>query len=276
MKIVEFLKNNKWKVVTGLVAAVLLVAFVSSASAAEVDRAPVSVTQERVLDSGDTEFFYVYNNEKTSGVGVTSSHAFGGLWAPFDFVTVGASTDYNDSVANGFGDVFVSGTASVNLLGVDVRPSVGVSIPNGFVEGSPAANQFSSGSVDLVPALTVLVGGDTGLQLGAQYKGVFRVDNNNDSYAFGDENLVTGWASVQPVDYASVYVFANAKFVGESTGVFVADSYESVSVGAGVNTYVSGFRVSAEASVPVVDEYNGLTAAFEEARTVRVGVQRAF
>ena len=269
------IKNNRYKAgFAAILAVALLLGYCTNAEAAETDRAPLSVTQERLLNAGDVETFYVYNNSKFNS-DVTSTHDFGALWAPFDFLTLGASSYYADGSENGVGDVFVFGTASVgNLFGFDVRPSVGVNVPNGFDVAVPAPEQISSGTYDLQPALTLV--GDLGpFEAGAQYVGVFRLGDNDGGYTLGDENAVKSWLSIEALDGVVAFAAAEAMFVGSGEGVFAPSSYESVLVGGGLRTTVYGFQLTGEAYLPVHEDFSGV-ANFNEQRVFRLGVQRTF
>lgn len=271
----HFVVTNKWKIATICIALVLFFATLNRVWAAETDLAPLSVTQERLLESGETEFFYTYanvrENEQNDG-----DHVFGGLWAPFDFVTLSASTTYFDDFNDGFGDIFLSATAEVgNLFGFDVRPSLGVSIPNGFTNNDFFVDD-SSGTFDLLPAVTVLTQVEF-VTIGAQVKGNIRVGSNPSDFTLGDEYLLTAWGTVQPVDFASVYTFIQAQLIGSPEGVLaVPGSSEAVRVGLGTHGYVENWRVSAEATVPLFENYLGFQNNFDESRVFRFGVQRTF
>ena len=279
------LSRNKWKVATGVVVATLLLATCASAET-EIDRAPLSVTQERVLGEGDVEFFYTYNNEKDNG-DVTASHDFGGLWAPFDFVTLSASTDYNDVVDNGFGDTFLNATLNVEALGLDVRPAIGVSIPNGFTESPTPVDQRSSGTFDFQPAVAVIADLEAvpGGELGFQYVGTFRTGVNDLDFTYGDQHTLKGWLAVQAFEFATLYGLVEGRFNGSTLvgtdfldsaqQLTLLESYETVNVGAGAHTYLAGFRVSGEVAVPI-HESRDLEQVFDEQRVFRLGVQRTF
>lgn len=272
----DWLKNNKWKIVTGVVALVFVLAWFSTrADAAEPDLAPVSVTQERVLEAGEVEFFYTYNNQRANGVN-DGSHSFGGLWSPVNAITLGASTVNND----GFGDTFVFGTVEAGeLLGFEVRPSLGVSIPNGFSNNGPLFDE-ASGTTDLVPAVSFVRNGfgdaGDGVELGAQWKGEFRLGKNDFNFDIGDSHTLTAWGAIRPHELASLYVFGQGQFISSADGFMLAGNSEAVRVGAGVNVYVEGFRVSGEVAVPVHESYTGLRNGLDEARVFRVGAQRTF
>ena len=270
------LTNNKWKVF-GVVALVIAVAlWTTNSDAAELDQAPLGVTQERLLGQWEVEPFYTYENSKFNG-DATARHNFGALVGVLDNrLTVGASTYYADVSNNRLGDVFVFGTANVgNLFGVSVVPSVGLLIPNGFENGDPFGQQVSAGSYSLQPALALV--GDVGpLQVGAQYVGVFRLDDNPRGRQLGDVNTIKAWASATVFDNVTVYATGEAEFVGDtSNGNFqFADDSESVLLGAGARARVYGFEVAGEVLFPVYEEFS--RASFNEQRVFRLGVQRAF
>lgn len=277
--LLDTLKNNKWKV-AGVVAVIAAVAlFTTRADAADFDQAPLGVTQERLLNSGDVEPFYTYENFKFND-DATSRHNFGVNVGVLDRFTVGASTYYADASNNRVGDVFVYGTARVgNLFGIAVVPSVGLLIPNGFERGDPLNQQVSAGSYSLQPALTLV--GDVGpLQVGAQYVGVFRLDDNPRGSQLGDVNTVKAWAAATVFNNVTLYATGEAEFVGDTTGTFrnstlrFADGSESVLLGAGARYRVAGFEVAGEVLFPVYEEFS--RASLNEQRVFRLGVQRAF
>lgn len=270
------LKNNKWKVLGVVALVVALSLWTTRSDAAELDQAPLGVTQERLLGQWEVEPFYTYENSKFSG-DVTARHNFGALVGVLDNrLTVGASTYYADVSNNRLGDVFVFGTANVgNLFGVSVVPSVGLLIPNGFERGDPFGQQVSAGSYSLQPALALV--GDVGpLQVGAQYVGVFRLDDNPNGRQLGDVNTVKAWASATVLNNVTVYATGEAEFVGDTTNnrFQFADGSESVLLGAGARVRVVGFEVAGEVLFPVYEEFS--RASVNEQRVFRLGVQRAF
>lgn len=270
----NFLKRNLIWVLAAVLAIVAISLVTSRADAAEPDRAPIAVTQERLLDVGEVETFYSYSNRKFNG-NVTSNHDFGAMLGLTDFLTVGASTYYADTANSRVGDFFVFGTLDAgDLFGFEVRPSLGVSIPNGFNAADPTLQFVSSGSTDLQPAVSVI--GNVGpLGVGAQYVGVFRLDNAPNGLTLGDENTLKAWASSTMFNNVVVYAAAEAAFVESGTGFAFDTGSEAVLLGAGARTTLAGFELSGEAFFPVYEDYDSL-AAFNEQRVFRLGVQRSF
>lgn len=270
----EFLSKHKKKLIAGLVIVVLLALVTNKAEAAEADRAPLGVTQERLLSSGDVEPFYTYENAKFNG-SASSSHGFGVMLGLADFLTVGASTAYVDGLTeNGVGDFFVFGTLDAgNLLGLDIRPSLGVVIPNGFDQGVLSAVEVSDGSYSLQPSLALV--GDLGpFGVGAQYVGVFRLDDNDNGTRLGDENTVKAWASSTLFNNVVLFAAAEANFVESTSGLAFADGSENVLLGGGARVTLAGFEVAGEVYFPVYEKFD--LASANDQRVFRLGVQRSF
>lgn len=274
----KFIWDNKIKF--GLGAAFLLgwLFMANRAAAEEYDRGPISVTQERILDAGKIAFEYTYGNNKFDG-NVTAQHGFDAKLAPTGWLTLGASSYYADAAQNGFGDLFVYGTVDAgNILGIEIIPSLGLSIPNGFNHHF-GFDQISSGTYDLQPAVALIT--DVGpLQLGAQWVGVYRLDDNKLDFALGDKNTAKAWVSVTPWKQVTLFAFAQSDFVQNLDPPpyvkFANTSFDTVFVGAGARTSVEGFSLRGELMFPVLENYDATFAGINNQRVFKVSLSKTF
>lgn len=279
------------KFLTGLFAATVALFAVACAPAhaSEADTAPIAVTQERLLAAGDFEVFGTFEDAKFDGNQDAQLVRFGGLFAPTDTFTLGASSTYiNESGQLGDLVLFVTADAG-DLVGLDVRPSLGINIPVDYENVNSVGGVTvpslqvpfttnSSGTVDLLPALAVL--GSVGpFDAGAQYSGEIRFDENDDDFTYGDEHVLAGWLSTETsIDGLSFYGAGEYTYTGDISGVAgLGDtSSEVLLVGAGAKSEFAGFTLKGEAYIPVVEDFNSSVAQFAEVRTVRVSLQRTF
>ena len=274
---------TKSEIIVGVVAAMIAIIFTGfvlwstlfgSASAAEPDTAPIFVTQERMLDNGEIEFFGTYTNNVYNGGSDNNVYQFGGLYAPRDWLTVGATVSEGDIVA-------LATTKVGNVLGMQIRPSIGLSYPVGYDTVSAFGTVGdSSGTIDLTPALSLM--GEYGrFDLGTQWMGTFRLNDNDDGFTYGDVNRLAAWASVDVRDNVSVYVAGKYTNTGAidnlPTFLTTIGSTESETLQAGVGTRVElyGFDVKGEFFIPVSEDFNTANQ-FNEVRQFSLSVQRLF
>ena len=151
---------------------------------------------------------------------------------------------------------------------------MGVVIPNGFDAADPAPQFVGTGSFSLQPAVS-LVGNVGPFGAGAQYVGVYRLDDAPNGVRLGDENTVKAWLSTTAFNNVVVFAGGEAAFVESADGLMFDTGSESVLLGGGARVTVAGFDVSGEAYFPVYEDYDSL-AAFNEQRVFRLGVQRSF
>ncbi len=254
-------------------------------------------------------------------------HMFGAMYAPSDNLTLMAMVPYIEKSMNhltyagpagttvlggfktkseGIGDVKIAGL--IKLWEQDdhkLHFNLGLSLPTGSITETgqiltpmnmrptvrlPYAMQLGSGTYDLLPGLTY-AGRSGNWGYGAQLRGVFRLDKNDEGYALGDEGAVSLWASYQPQPWISLSGRIEAKTVGHISGqdalirgpVQTADPLnyggETVTLFAGVNMIgqkgdLRGHRLAIEAGIPIYQDLNG--PQMETDYTLSIGWQKAF
>lgn len=134
--------------------------------------------------------------------------------------------------SEGFGDVILSGLYEIH--GTDcfqLLAGLGVSLPTGsvgeqdFVPGPggliprqlPAAMQLGSGTLDLLPSLTVTQHYEEWM-LGAQARGVIRTSDNTHGYRFGNRFNVDLWGAWVPLRWFSVTAGVGYGYEGSLRG----------------------------------------------------------
>jgi len=290
-----------------------------------------SVSPEDIATSVPNRFFGMPMQPPTLRVVPTEMrmdmHMVGAMYAPADWITLMAMTMYQkkdmdlvtfqgamgttrlgefSTRSDGLGDSQLG--ALIALHGSDgqnLHLNVGVSIPTGSITEEdtvltpmgtrptirlPYSMQLGSGTWDFLPGITWSASRDLA-GFGLQYRGVIRIDENDEGYALGDEHHVTGWASYSWRDSLSTSLRLTASTVADISGidsaivapVQTADPLnyggERIDAGIGVN-YVAqsgifrGHRLAAEFSVPAYQHLNGVQ--LETDWNLMVGWQYAF
>lgn len=181
-------------------------------------------------------------------------HMFGAMYAPTDWLTLMAMTNYIEkemdhitfqggagatvlggftTKTSGFGDTKVSGMFRVYDDGAHkVHITAGLSLPTGSITETddiltpmntrptvrlPYSMQLGSGTFDLLPAITY-AGFAEQIAWGGQMSGVLRLGENDENYALGDEFHATAWASYMPAPWISFSGRAIGAAKGEIEG----------------------------------------------------------
>ncbi|MEL7013513.1 MAG: transporter, partial [Pseudomonadota bacterium] len=154
----------------------------------------------------------------------------------------------------------------------------------------PYSMQLGSGTYDLLPGITY-TGRSGNMGWGAQARGIFRLGDNVEGYALGNELALTGWVSYQPQPAVSFSARIEAKTLGDIDGLDPMivgpvqtadpDNYggETINLFAGLNYVVQrgslrGHRLALEAGLPIYRDLNG--PQLETDWTVTAGWQYAF
>ena len=267
------MRNNssKWRIVIYIL--LLPLAFIigtSLSKASENDAAPILVTQERLLEVGGKEFYGTYTKAVYNGSSDRDRYNVGGLYGLRDWLTVGVSVSE--------GDVSLLATTKIgNFLGMQIRPALGVSFPLDYDNVSPFAPVGdSSGTIDVTPSVS-MVGNYGKVNTGLQWMGVFRTDENNDNFAYGDENTLTGWLSYDIKDNANVYLVSRYMDTGPISNLLRGPSTDSQVLQAGLGAKVTHFGLDfrGEFMFPVTEDVNSATQ-FNDVRRFSLGVQKTF
>lgn len=188
---------------------------------------------------------------------------------------------------NGIGDTVIAALWSVfrrNHHGAHL--GLGVSIPTGSLDATLDGTsqrtselqgygmQLGSGSWELLPSITTS-GHYKFYNWGAQLRGVFRLDNNEQGYQLGDELVLNLWNGVQVSDWSNVTLRLSYSDIdaiqgetnrinSQSTTVDFTQNYggQFVDVGIGTNINISnglfaGHALALEWIEPVHNNYNG-------------------
>lgn len=268
-----------------------------------------AVTDQQVLDAG----FAVTPTSMPMNM-----HMFGLMWAPSDRVTLMGMTNYTSSdmdhitgmggqfttSSSGLGDTKVSALIGLKRSGnVGVHLNAGVSLPTGSIDQMdvtpasmgnevqlPYPMQIGSGTLDLLPGITVFGTGDKG-SWGLQAGGVLRTGENDRSYTLGDQAYGTGWLAYRLADSFSASVRLEARKTGNIDGADPAlnpmmiptartdlRGGTTIDLPLGVNYYfTSGFlndhRLALEMSVPLYRDLDG--PQLERDWVLTVGWQKA-
>lgn len=253
-------------------------------------------------------------------------HMFGMMYAPSDRITLmltanHLSKDMNhvtyaggvgttilgnfNTRTSGWSDMSVSGL--ISLMKRDdakIHVTAGVSIPTGGVDETgqiltpttaqptvrlPYPMQLGSDTYDPILGLTYAGYGDR-FAWGAQWRGVFRVDNNAEGYELGDEHRLTGWLSYLWSDSVSTSLRVEHYDRGNIAGidpmiiapVQTADperqGVNRTDIAIGVNIAgqhgLDGWRLAVEYVVPVDQSLDG--PQLETDSKLIIGLQKAW
>ena len=179
-----------------------------------------------------------------------------------------------------------------------------LSIPTGSIDNkdvTPASNgndiilpypmQIGSGTVDFEPGVTYLTQGNR-WSFGSQLKGLFRVDDNKNGYALGEQYTLNSWFAVNATEFLSVSARLEGKVIENIEGansdlnpnmIITADKSNSggefIKSGLGLNFYVpkgilKGLRLGIEYAYPIYQNVNG--TQLQSLESLTAGVQYAF
>lgn len=206
---------------------------------------------------------------------------------------------------SGWGDTSVSGLVSLmNRENAKLHATVGISLPTGSTDETgqvltpmnmqpivrlPYPMQLGSGTFDPILGLTYSGFGKR-LAWGAQWRSIFRLDSNDDSYELGDEHRLTGWLSFLWTDAVStslrVEQFERRNISGMDPLIMgpvqTADpdrqGISRTDVALGINIAgqhgLDGWRLALEYVVPVEQELDG--PQLETDAQFILGVQKAW
>jgi hypothetical protein len=257
-------------------------------------------------------------------------HMFGLMYAPNDSVTLMAMLNYVEkdmthttyrggrgtnvlgqfvTKTKGVGDTPLAALVTLaNSPTYKLHGTIGISLPTGSTTkeddvltpmgGTPTVRlpypmQLGSGTFDPIVGLTYtggLLSSDTGWGYGAQWRSLFRIQDNDEGYQLGDEHNLTGWVNYQWSPAVSTSLRLNYLDRGKIDGidsiivgpVQTADpnnaGLKQLDLGLGVNFAGSGswngHRLSAEYLVPLSRDTSGVQ--LETDATMYFGYQYAF
>ena len=206
---------------------------------------------------------------------------------------------------SGWGDTSFSSLISfLNTPEHKVHAIVGLTLPTGDVKQTddiltpmnmrptvrvPYPMQLGSGTIDPIVGLSYSGFGER-LAWGAQWRSVFRIDDNDEGYRLGDEHRVTGWLSLlltEPVSIsARLEYFDRGNIEGIDPSIMgpvqTADpdrqAAERVDLGIGVNFAgqgaLAGWRIGIEYLTAIEQDLAG--PQLETDQQLIVGVQKSF
>jgi hypothetical protein len=229
-------------------------------------------------------------------------HMLGAMYAPSDRVTLMAMVPFLSqemehrtrmggmftTESSGVGDVSLTGL--VKLFNRNRKVGIlnlGVSLPTGSIEQMdqtpasapnevqlPYPMQTGSGTVDLIPGLTLL-GQSPDWSWGLQAKGTLRLGENDRDYRLGHAGMATGWFANRVSDWLSGSLRVEGRAWGDIEGsdsalnpamVPTADPYlrsgKRIDGFAGINFEVAsgplhGQRLALEFGVPLWQDLDG-------------------
>lgn len=265
-------------------------------------------------------------------------HMFGFMYAFSDQLTVMLMANYIDNemehrinpssmliMANGGNDAFTTATSGlgdtrvtalykfIHTANTNVHAGIGLSLPTGSIDETdaipmmnmglvdsvlPAPMQLGSGTVDLLPSITLRQEFAQG-SYGIQGNGVIRLqDENNRNYRLGHQLGATGWAGYLLTDWLSVngglsYLYSG-ELQGDQQGInqgpmmglqtvttAYAENYGGQRVEAivGLNLLkqsgtLQGHRIALDLRVPLWQDLNGVQ--LETDYTLTLGWQKAW
>ena len=253
-------------------------------------------------------------------------HMFGLMYAPGDRVTMMLMANYVEKDMNhvtymggmgttilgnfrtstsGWGDTSLS--ALVSFINEDenkLHATIGLSFPTGSTDETgqiltpmnmqptvrlPYPMQLGSGTYDPILGLT-WTGFGSRLAWGAQWRSVFRIDDNDEGYELGDEHRLTGWLSYLWSDTVSTSLRAEYFDRSNISGidpmimapVQTADpdryAVTRTDIGVGINIAgqhgLDGWRLALEYIVPVNQDVDG--PQLETDAQLVLGLQKAW
>lgn len=206
---------------------------------------------------------------------------------------------------SGWGDMSVSGLISLmNRDNAKLHATVGVSIPIGSIDETgqilaptgaqptlrlPYPMQLGSDTYDPILGLTYSGYGDR-FAWGAQWRSVFRMDDNDAGYELGDEHRLSGWLSYLWSDGVSTSLRAEHYDRSNISGIDpmimapvqtadpVRQGINRTDVALGVNIAgqhgLDGWRFAIEYVIPVAQSLDG--PQLETDSQLIVGIQKAW
>ncbi len=247
-------------------------------------------------------------------------HMVGAMYAPSDRVTLAGMFPYVTATmdhvtrmggsftteSTGFGDVKLSALVGLVQEGsTRAHLNLGVSLPTGSIDQMdvtpasapnetqlPYPMQIGSGTVDLMPGLTVLGMGRVG-SWGAQLSGTIRTGENDRDYSFGNVAQATAWLAFRLTDRVSASVRGMYRTIGDIDGadptfmnlMMVQTVRTDLQGGSrfdlplGVNYYfdsgpLKGHRIAVEYQLPLWQDLNG--PQMETDGILSIGWQKSF
>ena len=245
----------------------------------------------------------------------------GAMYAPNDNLTWMIGTAFKDnkmtarsySMMGNLNGTFTtrsqgwSDTTVTALIKISDRlhTSIGLSLPTGSIKESglvlspmntiissrlPYAMQLGSGTYDFKPALTYNLTLPTA-SFGAQVGGTFRIGENSQSYALGNEQFLTIWTAKPLSENISVSGLLSAtaaqdirgkdvlidKPVQSAQTIFYGGERVQFSLGLnwiGTRGFLTGHRIGFDVSKPIYENLNGPQMSHDWQATL--GYQKAF
>ena len=185
-----------------------------------------------------------------------------------------------------------------------VQVTTGLSLPTGSITETddvltptgttptlrlPYSMQLGSGTFDFLPGITIR-GRQGPWSYGARYRGVIRLGDNDEGYAFGDFHALTAWGAYQwtPVVNASLRIAARTEGSISGKDPLIAAPVQTavpalqggdrvdLFLGLGLTGQGSlqGYRLDAEVGVPIHQDLNG--PQLEMDYSVRVSLTKMF